>query len=133
MNELVDALEQGAIAQSVEVEPCTEDDLVEVEEAILLPLPGDFKEFLQTASHFVYGSLEPVTVSDPQLHTHLPEVTAEAWASGMERDLIPLCQIGLGYYCINQEGEVGLWQDGELTDENWESVWHWVEDVWLES
>lgn len=133
MEELVNALEQGSIEQSVEIEPCTDEDLIEVEEEILLPLPDVLKEFLMTASHFVYGSLEPVTVSDPQLHTHLPEITAQAWSTGLERDLIPLCPIGMGYYCVNQEGEVLLWQDGQLTDEYWESVWHWVEDVWLNS
>lgn len=133
MDELINALEEGAISQSFEVEPCTDDDLVEVEEEILLPLPGEMKEFLLKASHLVYGSLEPVTVSDPQLHTHLPEVTSQAWADGLERDLIPLCQIGMGYYVVDQEGEVLLWQNGEMTDERWESVWQWVEDVWLNS
>jgi len=133
MDELVNALEKGAISQSVEVEPCSEDDLVEIEEEILLPIPPAMKEFLLNASHFVYGSLEPVTANDPQLHTHLPEVTAQAWADGLERDFIPLCQIGMGYYAVNQDGEVILWQDGEFTDEAWEDVWDWVENVWLES
>ncbi|WP_196140031.1 SMI1/KNR4 family protein [Aliikangiella sp. G2MR2-5] len=133
MNELVEQLLEGALAQSVEAEPAEDDDLVEIEEEILLPIPADFKDFLIHASHIVYGSLEPVTAHDSHLHTHLPEVTAQAWAEGLERDLIPLCAVGMGYYCVNQEGEVLLWQNGEMTDEYWESVWNWVERVWLES
>jgi hypothetical protein len=36
---------------------------------------------------------------------------------------------------VDAEGEVFLWleETGELDDETWESVWHWVRDVWLES
>ncbi len=133
MDELIDALEAVAISKNYDIEDCDEDDLVQIEEQILLPLPTDFKTFLLTASHFVYGNIEPVTIGDPQLHTHLPEVTAEAWANGLERDLIPLCQIGMGYYCINEQGEVLLWQNGEILDEMWESIWNWVEEVWLGS
>ena len=33
----------------------------------------------------VYGSLEPVTVTDPQSHTYLPEVAANAWDAGVDR------------------------------------------------
>ncbi len=82
----------------------------------------------------VYGRLEPVTASDPQSHTYLPEVAANAWDAGVPRYLVPLCQDGRDYYAVDPEGEVFLWREdtGELDDETWESVWHWVRDVWLE-
>ncbi|MNJ82286.1 hypothetical protein D3C77_815890 [compost metagenome] len=52
----------------------------------------------------------------------------------MPRYLVPLCQDGRDYYAVDPEGEVFLWREdtGELDDETWESVWHWVRDVWLE-
>ena len=107
------------------------DQLVEVEEQLLIPIPSDLKEYLLHASDVVYGSLEPVTASDPGSHCYLPEVAAHAWSIGVPRELIPICQLGEDFYCISQEGEVVFWQDGELCEDGWESFWHWVEQVWL--
>ena len=81
----------------------------------------------------IYGSLEPVTAADPYSHTYLPEVAAVAWSLGVPRYLVPLCEDNGSYYCVEPEGEVVLWRDGDLTDETWPSVWHWIHDVWLES
>ena len=134
MEEVIEALHAAAIQQTFEVELPDEDDLVEIEEELLLPMPSEFKAFLLQVSNLVIGSLEPVTVSDPQAHTHLPEVTSEAWADGLPRDLIVLCRVGQGCYCINQEGEVLLWQAGEIDSEHtWEDVWSWANEVWLHS
>ena len=30
------------------------------------------------------------------------------------------------------ELSVVFWRDGELTDDNWLTIWYWVRDVWLE-
>jgi hypothetical protein len=45
---------------------------VEIEEQLFINIPFVFREFLLTVSDVVYGSLEPVTVTDPQSHTYLP-------------------------------------------------------------
>jgi len=112
-----------------------EDLLVEIEEQLLINLPFELREFLLKVSDVVYGSLEPVTACDPQSHTYLPEVAAVAWDHGVPRDLLPLCQSGNDYYLVDIEGQVLLWSAdaGELSDESWDSVWHWVKEVWLES
>lgn len=134
MDDIIDALQCAAIEQTVDMDLPDEDQLVEIEEELLLPIPADFKQFLLTVSNLVVGSLEPVTVTDPQAHTHLPEVTAQAWADGLPREFIVLCQIGQGCYCIAQEGEVQLWQQGEfVAEQHWEDVWQWAEEVWLAS
>lgn len=45
----------------------------------------------------------------------------------MPRDLIPLCQDGDNYYCVEEDGTVVLWDAEEeiAGEESWESVWHW--------
>ena len=94
------------------------------------------REFLLTVSDVVYGRLEPVTASDPHSHTYLPEVTSTAWDLGLPRNLIPLCyDAPICYVVDDEEGEVFAWDEEsqEMQDETWESVWHWVRDVWLES
>lgn len=108
------------------------DDIIDAEEKILLSLDGEFRQFLLTVSDVVYGTIEPVTVADPNSHTYLPEVAAMAWSLGVSRELIPLCEDRGSYYCTNEAGEVILWKDGEVTDEEpWADVWQWAGGVWL--
>jgi len=133
MEDIVDQIRESALTTAAYLELPSEDELVLVEEEILLPIPREMKSFLLQVSDVVLGSIEPVTVADPGAHTHLPEVTANAWAKGMSREYMAVCQVGEDCYCINQEGEVLLWQDGEMSDESWEDIWQWAEEVWLAS
>lgn len=133
MEEILEILRDSHQRVPVPLELPDEDDLVEIEEELLLPIPREMRAYLLEASNIVYGSLEPVTVADPNAHTHLPEVAAYAWSLGVPRYLLPLCEDNGHYYCVDPDGEVVFWRDGDLTDETWPSVWHWIRDVWLES
>lgn len=133
MEEILDLLRDANQDVLVPLDLPDEDDLIEIEEQVLLPIPRDVRTYLLEASDVVYGTLEPVTVSDPNSHTYLPEVAAHAWSVGVPRYLLPLCEDGANFYCVEPEGQVVLWQAGDLTDESWDSVWQWVRDVWLES
>jgi len=133
IDEVLELLRDHNEPVPVPLELPDEDRLVEIEEELLLPIPREMRSFLLEASDVVYGSIEPVTAADPYSHTYLPEVTAVAWEQGVPRYLMPLCGVNGAYYCVEQDGEVVFWRDGELTDETWPSVWHWVRDVWLES
>ncbi|UTA46911.1 SMI1/KNR4 family protein [Simiduia sp. 21SJ11W-1] len=133
MDEIVDLLREANTQVAWGLELPTHEMTVEAEEQILLPLPRDYREFLLTVSDVLVGSLEPAVVADPSAHNYLPEVCATAWSQGVPRSLIAFCQMANGYYCLDPEGEVLLWQDGDLTDESWETIWYWARDVWLES
>jgi hypothetical protein len=133
MEEILDLLREHNETVPVPLDLPDHDQLVEVEEELMLPIPRDMREYLLLASDVVYGSLEPVTVADPHSHTYLPEVTAVAWSLGVPRYLMPLCEVNGAYYCVEPEGEIVFWRDGELTDDNWLTIWYWVRDVWLES
>lgn len=135
MEEVIEQLRELNEPVPVPLELPDEELLVEIEEQLLINLPFELREFLLKVSDVVYGHLEPVTVTDPQSHTFLPEVAAVAWDLGVPRDLASLCQDGRDYYVVDGEGEVLLWDgdEGELTDESWDSVWHWARDVWLAS
>lgn len=133
MEEILDLLRDNHQPVPIPLELPDEDDLIVVEEELLIPIPRDMREYLLEASDVITGTLEPVTVADPNSHTFLPEVTALAWSLGVPRHLLPLCEDHGSYYCVDPEGEVAYWVDGELTGETWDSVWQWVRDVWLES
>ncbi|KIQ01245.1 MULTISPECIES: SMI1/KNR4 family protein [Pseudomonas] len=134
MEEVIEQLRELNEPVPVPLELPEEELLVEIEEQILINLPFELREFLLKVSDVVYGRLEPVTVTDPQSHTYLPEVASVAWSLGVSRELVPICEDNGNYYCVEQDGTVLLW-DGEeedLTDDSWDSVWHWVREVWLE-
>ena len=132
MEEILDLLREYNEDVPVPLDLPDEDQLVVVEEELLLPIPRDMREYLLKASDVVFGSLEPVTAADPNSHTYLPEVAAVAWSLGVPRYLMPLCEVNGAYYCVEPEGEVVFWRDGELTDDNWLTIWYWVREVWLE-
>lgn len=110
-----------------------DDDLLDVQEQILIHLPHELREFLLEASHVVYGHLEPVTASDPNSHTYLPEVAARSWDLGMPRHLVPLCLEGDHCFAVEPDGTVLCWSfsNDDYLDDSWETVWHWIRDYWL--
>lgn len=136
MEDIVELLRENNELVPVPLELPDEDTLVEIQEALLIHLPYEYKIFLLTVSDVICGSIEPCTVADPHSHTYLPEVTAQAWDIGLPRHLIPICENLGRYYVIAQDGEVSLWEPGmeeESTEgETWDSIWHWARDVWLE-
>ena len=133
MEDIVDLIRENALPTAAYLELPTEDDLILIEEEILLPIPRALKSFLLQVSDVVLGSLEPVTVADPGAHTHLSEVTCNAWSIGLPREYMVVCKAGEEYYCITQEGEIQLWFDGEFSDEVWEDIWQWAEEIWVSS
>ena len=133
MEEVIEQLRELNEPVPVPLELPEEEVLVEIQEQILIHLPFELREYLLKASDVVYGHLEPVTVCDPQSHTYLPEVAARDWDEGLPRYLVPLCAERGRYYAVDPEGQVLLWEDGEIDEEQqWDSVWDWVEDVWLQ-
>ena len=135
MHEIIEQLQELSETVPIPLELPTFEQIVVVEEEILMPLPAELKEYLLYASNVIYGTLEPVTASDPYSHTYLAEVTAYAWSIGMSREYVPICQQGDSFYCIDQEGQVMLWSDDEPEGEGeiWESFWQWAEEIWLKS
>lgn len=132
MNDVISELQELNEDRFDSIELPDEDDLVIIEEEILISLPSDLKEFLLHGSNVIVGSLSPVTASDPNLHTHLPDVTATAWSLGLPRHFIPVCESDGGYYFISQEGSIGFWTErDDITDQQWETLWEWITDVWI--
>lgn len=131
MEDVIELLRQRSQEVPVPLELPDDDILVEVEEQILISLPDEYKEFLLEVSDVIYGAIEPATVTDPQSHTYLPEMAANAWDRGMPREYIPICEYVQGFYCITQEGEILLWIDGDMSSDEWPSIWAWAKDIWL--
>ena len=125
MEEVIEQLRELNEPVPVPLELPEEETLVEIQEQILIHLPFALREFLLQVSDVVYGRLEPVTASDPQSHTYLPEVAATAWSLGVPREFVPLCEDQGNYYVVEEDGTVLLWEADTTEineDESWESV-----------
>ena len=134
MEDILDLLRERNEEVPMPLDLPDDDDLITVQEQILIHLPDDYRIFLKEVSDVICGSIEPATVTDENSHTYLPEITATAWDLGMPRELIAICEVAEGYYCIEQDGNVLFWsRAGDLTDDEWPTIWHWARDVWLES
>ena len=131
MEDVIDILREHNEPVPVPLELPDEDLLVEIEEELLISMPDDLRYFLLTVSDVVCGKLEPVTVSDRNSHTYLPEVAAVAWSLGLPRRYLPICESNGAYYCISQDGTVLLW-DQRISDQSWENIWQWAREVWLD-
>lgn len=138
MEDIIEQLREANEPVAVPLELPEEDLLVEIEEQLYMSIPSDMRVYLLEASDVVYGSLEPVTVTDERSHTFLPDVAAQAWDLGMPRHLLPVCACQEGFYCIDPDGKVEYWNGQELGEDTsgeaeWDSIWHWVQHVWLKA
>lgn len=131
MDEIIDALRAVNEPVPLPLELPNEETLVEIEEQLFVALGADFREFLLTVSDVVHGSIEPVTAADSNSHTYLPEVAAIAWARGLSRELIPICEVGNGYYCIDEQNCIHYWENGSLNNDTWNNIWEWAQEIWL--
>ncbi|MCK5894923.1 MAG: SMI1/KNR4 family protein [Endozoicomonadaceae bacterium] len=131
MEYVIEFLKDNALDVLAPLSLPDEDTLVEIEEELLIHMPFDLREFLLNVSDAVYGFIEPVTVTDHQSHTYLPDVAAEAWNAFVPRHLIPICHDNDQYYCIDETGEITCWSDGGESGEIWSSIWSWAQEVWL--
>ena len=134
MEEVLQLLREQAETLSHGLELPDEDDLLDIQEQLLIHLPYDLRMYLLLASDVVAGTLEPVTASDPNAHTYLPEVAATAWDQGLPRHLLPVCTHADGYYAIEQDGEVVSWSSSQqdFLGDSWDNLWYWIRDCWLE-
>ena len=135
MEDIIELLRERNQPVPVPLDLPDDDDLVIIQEELLIHLPADYRIFLLSVSDVVYGYIEPCTVTDPNAHTYLPDVTARAWDLGIPRYLIPVCEAGESFYCIGQDGDISLWTEHTTEDDDkqhWETIWHWAREVWLQ-
>jgi hypothetical protein len=110
----------------------TATEVDEAEQRLGASFPSDFRRYLIEASDIVYGTIEPVTITLPGSHTDLFSVARDAWdASGVPRDLLPICEDNADFYCMNEAGEIVYWSHNGTSDETWPTLARWIQDVWL--
>ncbi|MDB5329823.1 MAG: cell wall assembly protein [Phycisphaerales bacterium] len=110
----------------------TEAEVSAAERELGHPFHPNFRKYLLEASDVVYDTKEPVTITDPDSHTHLQTVCEDAWEQmEVPKKLLPICEDNGDYYCMNKKGEIVFWSGDGATDEKWPSLAAWIEEVWI--
>ena len=109
----------------------TEAEVAAAERDIGVPFHPDLRRYLLRASDVVLGALEPVTLTRPDAHTHLPRVAADAWAAGVPRDHVPVCEDNADFYCVAPDGRVVFLSHNGPSSDAWPDLAAWIEDVWI--
>jgi len=113
----------------------TDDEINQVEQELGVSLHPDFRQYLRTLSDVAFSVFEPVTITWPESHTHLPSVAEEAWSDyGVPRSLVPICEDNADFYCVSEDGKVIFWAhdtQSPPTGEEWSSVGDWIKQVWI--
>jgi len=106
-------------------------DVEEVELGLGVTFSPEYRAYLLNASDVVLGTLEPATITEPESHTHLPEVVATARDFGVPTQLLPFCGDNSDFYCLTPTGEVVFWSHNGLSEESWPSLAAWIFQVWI--
>lgn len=107
-------------------------EIAEIENRLRISFHSDYKSYLLKASDVVYGVLEPCTVTDKNDPTYLVSVAEDAWnLAGLPKDVLPICENNGDYYCMNSKGEIVFWSHNGISDEKWNNLATWIQDVWI--
>ena len=117
---------------SVPLKLPTELEVDAIENKLGVKFPSLFREYLLKVSDVVFGDIEPVTIISTEDHTYLPVVANDAWAAGVPKNNIPICEDNGDYYCVTPVGKVVFWSHDGASDESWSDIKAWIQDVWLE-
>lgn len=109
----------------------TIDEVDSIENKLGISFHPDLKKYLLEASDVFVGHLEPITVTEPESHTHILNVLEDARDMGVPEELFPFCEDNSDFYCLNNKGEVVFWSHDGTTDEKWPNLANWVEEVWI--
>ena len=132
LTEAIEELRKGNEPVPTPMRLPTPDEVAAAEAEVGVQFHPDFKRYLLEASDVVFGTLEPVTVTDSTFSTHLPTVCEDAWEEmDLPRKLLPICEDNGDYYCMNKHGEVIFWSSDGSTDEKWDDLATWIELVWI--
>jgi hypothetical protein len=111
----------------------TKQEIDDLEVETSIKFPADYRTYLLQASDIVFGTIEPVTITDEDAHTDFRIVLADAQDAGLPEGLVPLCEENGDFHCMKADGSIIFWSfDGESGD-TWPDLATWITEVWMES
>ena len=109
------------------------DDLLnEYEQKTGIILSEDYRKVLKSISNVFYGTKELLSVTNnSEYYRELSVALNDTRKMGIPKDWIPICEDNGDYYCLNSKGEIKYWSRDGCSDESWENLESWIEQVWI--
>ncbi len=106
-------------------------DVEKAEKELGMEFHPDYKHYLLSASNVTYGTIEPLVPLSDYPTYYIPSIAKKAWEYGVPTELIPICEDNGDYFCIDKNGLIKFWSHDGPTDEKWNSLADWINDVWI--
>lgn len=107
----------------------TREQIEAAEERLGVRFHPDYRLFLERASHRLFGPLEPAVVSLPGSEIDLVAVAERGWKAGVPRRLLPICEHGKTFFCLEDDGAVVHWQGTLDGAQTWPDLASWLEQA----
>jgi hypothetical protein len=115
-------------------QPCPEDASIDgFERKYGVKFHKDHRLLLSKASMVCYGVYELLTITDNEdSYLDLGKALFFLREQNISKSWIPICEDNGDYFCIDSDGVVHYWSHNGPTDEKWESLAHWIKQVWID-
>jgi len=107
--------------------------LDEYEQRLEIGFHQDFRDFIKQVGYASCNGLENLTLSQEPLNDgDLLEYSRYAREIGVPKDWLPIMHDNGDYFCLKPDGTVVFWSHNGTTDEQWNNLAAWIENVWLD-
>lgn len=113
--------------------PLPDDVLLDsYEKDINFSFPADYRRLLKEAGNIFYGTIDLLLVTkNKQYPCELSIVLNEAREQGLPKDWLTICEDNGSYYCLISDGKVRYWTLDGYSNDSWDDLADWVEQVWI--
>ena len=101
-------------------------EIEEAQQKLGFTFPQEYIEFIKSGYDLGDAPLDALWVTNPPSYADIFEALESARKYyELPIDLCPICEDNSDYYCLNQKGQVVFWSHNGATDEKWENVTEW--------
>ncbi|CAI3939292.1 unnamed protein product [Commensalibacter communis] len=106
--------------------------LNEYETILEIKFSDEYRDFIKNIEHVLYNGLDNSSMDGIVIDVrNLLECTKEARTIELPRNWLPIVEDNGDYYCVRPDGKVAFWSHNGSTDETWDNIATWIQDVWI--
>jgi len=113
--------------------PPTDLEIDAAENRLGMKFHADYRDFLRDGGNVANASFEAAVVLPGSGYCDLIEIAETAWNKmGVPRLYLPFIEDNSDYFCITPDGAIVYWSHNGTTQERWETLAHWYQQVCVE-
>lgn len=132
LDEVIDQLKELSYGERIKADLPNDALLDSYEKDIGCIFSMDYRKLLKEANNIFYGTIELLLVTnDKKYSSELSIVLNDAREQGLPKDWLPICEDNGSYYCLVPDGTIRYWTLDGYSNDSWENLANWVEQVWI--